>query len=341
MTVYENLEFYARIKGIKKSNIKQLVNAMIDEMALEEFPDKISGRLSGGNKRKLSVAISLLCNPQIVLLDEPSTGMDPEARRFMWSVIHKISYKGQKSSVIMTTHSMDEAETLCKRMGIMVNGEFVCLGKANEIKDRYGYGYDVDVRVKPMPETELNLYIQYLNNNGGKYSKNTKLNLENINIILTQLGKINFINELNPERLGSKIYKNLELKGSVPLSNILSWTFYVKNALKFIVNAKIYFEEIKLTEHIENNFLFKMKKGINNKTIGFLFGLFERHKEECNITEYSVQQTSLEQIFNNFASKQINQKENKNGKIEISDNLDENKKHEIILDDILINQLTI
>ena len=91
---------------------------------------KIAGRLSGGNKRKLTVAISFLCNPPIVLLDEPSTGMDPEARRFMWSVIHKISTKGKKASVIMTTHSMDEAETLCKRMAIMVNGEFVCLGKA-------------------------------------------------------------------------------------------------------------------------------------------------------------------------------------------------------------------
>ena len=86
------------------------------------------------------------------MLDEPSTGLDPEARRFMWNVIHKMSTRGRKSSVIMTTHSMDEAETLCRRMGIMVNGEFVCIGTANEIKERYGYGFEADIRIKPMSQ---------------------------------------------------------------------------------------------------------------------------------------------------------------------------------------------
>ena len=111
LTVYENLEFYATIKWIKKNLIEALVKNMILEMALTEFTNKIAGRLSGGNKRKLSVAISMLGNPPIILLDEPSNGMDPEARRFMWSVIHKMSTKGRKSSIILTTHSMDEAET--------------------------------------------------------------------------------------------------------------------------------------------------------------------------------------------------------------------------------------
>lgn len=155
MTVYENLEFYGKIKGIKEEYLDKVINAMIEEMSLSEFTTKIAGRLSGGNKRKLSVAISFLCSPPIVLLDEPSTGMDPEARRFMWSVIHKISTKGKKASVIMTTHSMDEAETLCKRMAIMVNGEFVCLGKSGQIKEKYGYGYEVDVRIKPLSENKF------------------------------------------------------------------------------------------------------------------------------------------------------------------------------------------
>ena len=130
MTVYENLEFYGKIKGIKNQYLEKVILTMIEEMSLSEFTNKIAGRLSGRNKRKLSVAISFLCTPPIVLLDEPSTGMDPEARRFMWSVIHKISTKDKKANVIMTTHSMDEAETLFKRMAIMVNGEIVCLGRA-------------------------------------------------------------------------------------------------------------------------------------------------------------------------------------------------------------------
>ena len=84
MTVYENLYFYAKIKGIAMDRIDKIIDALIEEMSLSEFPNKIAGRLSGGNKRKLSVAISMICNPPIILLDEPSTGMDPEARRFMW-----------------------------------------------------------------------------------------------------------------------------------------------------------------------------------------------------------------------------------------------------------------
>jgi ABC-type multidrug transport system ATPase subunit len=65
-------------------------------MALDDYINTISRKLSGGNRRKLSVAVSLLCNPQIILLDEPSTGMDPEARRFMWSIIHKTTKLGKK-----------------------------------------------------------------------------------------------------------------------------------------------------------------------------------------------------------------------------------------------------
>lgn len=70
----------------------------------------------------------MIGNPPIVFLDEPSTGMDPEARRFMWNVISRISTERKKSSVVLTTHSMEEAEALCSRMGIMVDGQLSCLG---------------------------------------------------------------------------------------------------------------------------------------------------------------------------------------------------------------------
>lgn len=91
MTVEEHLEYYAKIKGIKRNKIKQLVEKQIKEMNLEEHRKKLAGALSGGNKRKLSVAMCVIGNPPIILLDEPSAGMDPEARRFMWSVVAKIS----------------------------------------------------------------------------------------------------------------------------------------------------------------------------------------------------------------------------------------------------------
>ena len=347
MTVYENLEFYARIKGIKHIYLDKLVNAMIKEMALDDYTKKIAGKLSGGNKRKLSVAVSLIGNPQIVLLDEPSTGMDPEARRFMWSIIHKTSKLGKKSSVIMTTHSMDEAETLCQRMGIMVNGEFVCLGKASEIKEKYGYGYEIDLRIKPPTIEQQNEYIQIINNNNNLlynnnienknniliYNKKSKISMDNLNDILIKLNKANYMDELKENRLGQKIMKDLELKGRIALITLLNWIFFVQNAFKFIQNAKDYFEEIYLSEHIENNFLFKMKKSPGTKSIGFFFGLFEKHKEECFVTEYSIQPTSLEQIFNQFAEAQISEQNTDKKK----NNKNENKKIEKIKSEILIN----
>ena len=353
MTVYENLEFYARIKGIRQIYLEKLVNAMIMEMALDEYTKKIAGKLSGGNKRKLSVAISLLGNPQIVLLDEPSTGMDPEARRFMWSIIHKTSKKGKKSSVIMTTHSMDEAETLCQRMGIMVNGEFVCLGKASQIKETYGYGYEIDLRIKPLTIELQDEYIQIINdynkkfpydtneenlNNDISYNRKSKINKEEMNNILIKLNKNNYIDELRENRLGNKIIKSLELKGKIALITLLNWIFFVQNAFKFIKYAKNYFEEIYLSEHIENNFLFKMKKGPNTKSIGFFFGLFEKHKEECFVTEYSIQPTSLEQIFNKFAEKQIKEQNKDKNKVNEIQQV-EKTKYEILVDDELLQKI--
>lgn len=91
MSVEEHLYFYAKLKGIPADKHKALIDKIIIDMNLDEHKDKLAGALSGGNKRKLSVAMATLGNPPIILLDEPSAGMDPEARRFMWSVIARIS----------------------------------------------------------------------------------------------------------------------------------------------------------------------------------------------------------------------------------------------------------
>ena len=304
MTVYENLEFYAKLKGVMQQHIDTLVRAIIFEMRLEEFINKMSGRLSGGNKRKLSVAISMICSPPIILLDEPSTGMDPEARRFMWSVIHKMSTMGNKSSIIMTTHSMDEAETLCKRMGIMVNGEFVCLGKANEIKNKYGYGYELNVRIKPMTEEqEDEMFIKKYN-----LDKNMKINKSNMEDVLISVQRGDYIYEMSKGRLGEKLMRDMDKNEFITVRALINWIFYVENAIRFMEYGRNNFSRIIIEESMDNNFLFKMKKLENeNKSIGYLFGLFEEHKEECFITEYSIQQTSLEQIFNKFAEGQSSQ----------------------------------
>lgn len=138
MTVREHLEFYAKVKGVIERLRGPVVERQMEEMDLKEFENVRAEKLSGGNKRKLSVAMAMIGNPPIVFLDEPSTGVDPKAKRFMWSIVSKISTQRKKSSVIITTHSMEEAEALCTKMGIMVAGRFKCFGSAQNIKAKYG-----------------------------------------------------------------------------------------------------------------------------------------------------------------------------------------------------------
>ena len=87
LTVEDHLYYYARLREIPKEMRKAIIEAMISQMTLENHRNKTAETLSGGNKRKLSVALTILGNPTVVLLDEPSAGMDPKARRFLWNVI--------------------------------------------------------------------------------------------------------------------------------------------------------------------------------------------------------------------------------------------------------------
>ena len=144
---------YARIKGIAEKDINRVVDAKISEMGLTEYADRLAGTYSGGNKRKLSVAIAMIGEPSIVFLDEPSTGMDPVARRFMWEIISDIVTKREKCSVILTTHSMEECEALCTRMGIMVGGVLRCLGSSQRLRTRYGHGYQIEIGMM-IPEVD-------------------------------------------------------------------------------------------------------------------------------------------------------------------------------------------
>ena len=146
MSVEENIEYFARIKGIPRTRRSELCNRAIKQLDLENHRKKLAGNLSGGNKRKLSVAIAIVGSPPIILLDEPSAGMDPEARRFMWRVVGQIA-SDKTSAVILTTHSMEEAEALSTKMGIMVKGGiFKCFGTPQHIKDKFGTGFVIEIK---------------------------------------------------------------------------------------------------------------------------------------------------------------------------------------------------
>jgi ATP-binding cassette subfamily A (ABC1) protein 2 len=146
LTAREHLQLYSRLRGIPPREQKQVVDCALEKVGLSQYADKTSGTYSGGNKRKLSTAIALLGNPPVVFLDEPTTGMDPCSRRFLWNLILDLVYNG--TSVILTSHSMEECEVLCNRLAVMVNGRLRCLGSAQHLKNRYGDGYTMLVRVR-------------------------------------------------------------------------------------------------------------------------------------------------------------------------------------------------
>lgn len=156
LTVLEHLEIYAALKGIDARFRQKLVDKTIEDMDLIPYRNIRANNLSGGNKRKLSVAMAILGNPPIIFLDEPSTGVDPQAKRFMWNIVSKISTQRKKSSVIITTHSMDEAEALSTKIGIMVDGSFRCFGSSQHIKDKFGTGYEMEVKIRSLTETDIN-----------------------------------------------------------------------------------------------------------------------------------------------------------------------------------------
>lgn len=143
------------MKCLPKKLKKIAIDTKIHEMNLDEYRDKLSGTLSGGNKRKLSVAMAMIGDPHIIFLDEPSTGMDPKARRFMWKVISRISTERKQSTVILTTHSMEEAEALSTRLGIMVNGNFKCIGTPQHIKSKYGKGFEIEIKLKNVKRDDI------------------------------------------------------------------------------------------------------------------------------------------------------------------------------------------
>ena len=156
MTVEEHLWFYSRVKGIHHKRREQAIEKAISDLNLADHRNKPAGTLSGGNKRKLMVAMAIIGNPPIILLDEPSAGMDPAARRFMWLVVEKISQRDKRSAVIITSHSMEEAEALSTKLGIMVRGGiFRCFGTSQHVKSKYGVGYELEVKVKKAQYSEL------------------------------------------------------------------------------------------------------------------------------------------------------------------------------------------
>ncbi|XP_039258738.2 phospholipid-transporting ATPase ABCA3-like isoform X1 [Styela clava] len=229
MTGRETLVMYARLRGVKEKYIQDIVEKLAKLLHFKEHIDKECGTYSGGNKRKLSTAIALVGGPSVVLLDEPSTGLDPGARRKLWDTITQICT--DKRCIIITSHSMEECEALCTRLAIMVNGQMRCLGGPQHLKNKFGQGYSVEVKLES--------------------------------------------NNSDPDPI--KAYMQSHFPGTI-----------IKDEHQGLVAFQVP----------------KIKPSGEDLSLATIFSRMEETKAEINLRDYSVSQTTLEQVFLSFARRQ-------------------------------------
>ena len=144
LTVAENLTIYARYFGISRSVARARAEELLDFVQLSDRARDRVDPLSGGMKRRLTIARALVNEPDLVLLDEPTTGLDPQARHLVWERLFRLKQRGV--TLVLTTHYMDEAEQLCDRLVVMDHGKIVAEGSPRELIDTYSTREVVELR---------------------------------------------------------------------------------------------------------------------------------------------------------------------------------------------------
>ena len=147
LSVRENLLVYGRYFGLPRKLISERTASLLDFVQLTERADDMVDPLSGGMKRRLTIARSLINEPDILILDEPTTGLDPQARHVVWDRLFRLKQRGV--TLILTTHYMDEAEQLCDRLVVMDNGKIAAEGTPRELITQYSTAEVLELRFAP------------------------------------------------------------------------------------------------------------------------------------------------------------------------------------------------
>jgi ABC-2 type transport system ATP-binding protein len=136
LTGKENVQLFGALYSVPKKSLGGRVDYVLEKVGLMDDAGRRVSKYSGGMKRRVSIAMALVTDPRIVLLDEPTVGMDPQSRRAVWDFVLELRDKGK--TVVLTTHYMEEAEELCDRVGIIDHGRLIALGSPAELKAKYG-----------------------------------------------------------------------------------------------------------------------------------------------------------------------------------------------------------
>ncbi|UNI22712.1 hypothetical protein JDV02_008574 [Purpureocillium takamizusanense] len=260
MTVREHLEFYARVRGV--ADIQHNVSAVLRAVGLEAFESRMGHALSGGNKRKLSLGIALMGNPTVVLLDEPSSGLDAASKRIMWRTL-AATVHGR--SILLTTHSMEEADALAGRAGILAR-RMLALGTPDDLRHRFGDALHVHLVSASAPRTsdaEVNRITAWIKRTLPSASLDTK----------TYHGQMRFSVSAKDVAAASAAASPWQPRSSRANPSRRYGTIDPLNSIK--------------AGHSQQQ----------GSAIGRLVVLLEEHKARLGVRHYSVSSTTLDQVF--------------------------------------------
>ncbi|XP_064074250.1 cholesterol transporter ABCA5-like [Vanessa tameamea] len=306
VTIREHIECYAAIRGISKADTPRIVDAYLNGLQITEHASKNAEECSGGTRRKLSFALAMVGSPRVVLLDEPSTGMDPRSKRFLWDTI-LASFQGRKGA-ILTTHSMEEADALCSRVGIMVKGGLRCIGSTQHLKNLYGAGYTLEMKIgqqnqkSTMLESDLSLTPSPLR------SANNSPSLGEADEG-SGAGSATVEAEVEAEGEGEGEGEAVDVSIHTPLvGNTSSARLHhqrtesgggASSEAAIALVAQL-FPAAVLEESFAERLVFSVPQS-SVSSLARCFQQIEEAKEKLNIVEYSFSQTTLEQVFLKFA----------------------------------------
>ncbi|XP_020809671.1 ATP-binding cassette sub-family A member 3-like isoform X2 [Drosophila serrata] len=264
LTGTQNLRIYCLLRGVQRRYVKDISWTLARAFGFENYMNKQSKHYSGGNKRKLSTAIAILGNPSVVFLDEPTSGMDPGARRNLWQIMDLIRTAGK--SLVLTSHSMDECEALCTRLTIMVDGEFKCIGSTQSLKNQYAKGLILKVKVK-FKKKNFQRIIQ-------RSSSSCSETLELDRVL---------------DENSARVVEEIKLKPDTGFSNriLIVNTFILKNI-----------RDAELKDEYNGLLTYFMPQ---NESLAKVFQLIEENQKKLCIEDYLVTQTRLEEVFLDFA----------------------------------------
>jgi len=303
LSVTGHLKLFARLRGVPEKELNGLVDAVIDQLELSPHRYKLAGRLSGGMKRKLCVAIALIGDPAVCLLDEPSAGLDPVSRRNLWNVILRtMSHR----SVVLTTHSMEEAEALCGRIAIMVKGQVRAVGTKQHLKSTLGAGYELIIKLSPgaaniRKSARRQNSVQHLSLSSQRISSSLSNGLSaqlsnNGEVCNASRGSGTAIEGVDDATELSRMSSlNLESANQFTSLNSLGDDSLTENDAKLKAFVSKLFVDAEIVA--DNGGLITWRISSHNLSLGVAFREIEAHKVDLHIESYSISQPTLEQVF--------------------------------------------